>query len=331
MPRYALNEFIVDSTFDLPFSQMPLETLTANTITIRRASLSDIPCQLRKLRRQIAYNVGTGFLIEPRPGIALYIDNKGETIIVDTTDSLLDAAAQAIAYIGLGNMTLLRGGLPLHGACLEKDGKRFGLMGGSGSGKSTLSWHLLQQGALFSNDDLIPMYANDRAAMGYPSVALYPVLVEAVTAYYNLPAASLFPTNFGRETVEFFVFLPESKRVVAPMPLSTLFVLQPVPHCSGFCDRVCVCQQYADLTDNEVVSRRLSNKEAALYLLTNRNAQWLNIKWLDNNHLQRLCAEVAAKVPVYELTYRRSYDILPPLAHIIEKILNDSPHQNGIA
>jgi hypothetical protein len=175
MNCYHVNEFAVASDFPLPLDAQTRSSRSASeleTVTIRRASLADIPCTLRKILSRLIYDVGDGLLLEPntvRGMLALHIDYKGRTITVDSTDALLDVASAWAIHAGLGAATLTHGGVPLHGAGLEIDGRYVALMADSEAGKSTLSWFLMQRGARFGNDDLIPVRMVDDEALAFPA------------------------------------------------------------------------------------------------------------------------------------------------------------------
>ena len=89
MIRYDINEFAVESDLALPCDVAgcsPRAIGEADRLTIRRASLANVPCTLRKIRPQLIYDVGDGFLLEPkteRGMLALHIDFKGRALTVD--------------------------------------------------------------------------------------------------------------------------------------------------------------------------------------------------------------------------------------------------------
>lgn len=75
-----------------------------NRIRITRASLADVPSTLRKIRRQLVYDVGDGFLFEPG-GLAMHIDYKGQAFAIDCEDEKLPVAAAWAIHAGLGAAT----------------------------------------------------------------------------------------------------------------------------------------------------------------------------------------------------------------------------------
>lgn len=310
---YHLNEFAVCSDFALPYdAQMRSSVPPRDSITLRRASLAALPSTLRKLRRQLVYDVGDGFLVEPN-GLALHIDLKGRVLTVDCADEKLSAAAAWAFHAGLGAATVTRGGVPLHGAGLEIAGRYIALMASSGSGKSTLSWHLLQHGARFGNDDLIPAYLTDNGIVAYPSVSMFPKLQREAVDRHGLDYSALMPADYGTEEEEYYAAMPAACRVPAPAPLAAAFLLRPQPPET---DGLRSVEPSTDL----VAVRRLPEDEAAATFQANLHALWLIGKWVDDRRIKALCRSIAARVPLFELSYSKTYALLPVLSDTITRL-----------
>ena len=317
---YFINEFIVRSDFALPCDTAacsPRAIGEADVITIRRASLADIPCTLRKVRPQMIYDVGDGFLLEPKTAygfLALHIDFKGRTLTVDAPDERLDVASAWAIHAGLGAATLTHGGVPLHGSGMEIAGKSIALMADSGTGKSTLSWFLLGRGARFGNDDLIPVRMAEEEAIAYPSVSLYPKLQREAVDRHGLNTAALLPADYGTREEEYYVPLPLAQRVTAPAPLAAVFLLRPqrLP-----ADGPVSVRRMREM----VTTRRLTEDEATATLRQNLHAVWLIGKWMDGRKLDALCRRLAARVPTFELSYPRAFALLPAMAARIAETL----------
>lgn len=311
---YHINEFAVTSEFPLPHDAQARARLPVpeeNHITICRASLADVPCLMRKIRPQLIYDVGDGFLFEPR-GLAMHIDYKGRVFTVDCPDERLTVAVAWAIHAGLGAATVTRGGVPLHGAGLEVAGRYVALMASSGSGKSTLSWYLMQHGARFGNDDLIPTYLTDGEAVAYPSVSLFPKLSREAVDRHGLDPAALPVADYGTGEEEYYAPMPSERRIPAPAPLAAVFLLRPRP-LNGHGPL-----QVGRMAELAAV-RRLGEDEAAEALRRNLHALWLIGKWVDECRIKRLCREAAARVPVYELAYPKAYALLPQLAATIAR------------
>jgi len=304
--EYHVNEFSVRSEFALPFDQLARAACPipdANHVTLRRGSLAHLPSTLRALRRQLVYDVGDGFLIEPH-GLALHIDLKAKVLTVDCGDEKLAAAAAWAFHAGLGAATVTRGGVPLHAAGLEIAGRNIALMAASGTGKSTLSWFLLEEGARFGNDDLIPVYLSDAGAVAYPSVSLFPKLQREAVDRHGLIAADLRPADYGSGEEEYYAPLHPCQRVPGPAPLSAAFLLKPRP---------------ADTEGGSVSVRRLPEEDAATTYQNNLHALWLIGKWVSTSRIAALCRSLAAHVPLYEISYPKIYTVLPELSHVLRR------------
>lgn len=311
--EFHVNEFAVQSDFSLPYdAQMRSPCAPRDTITLRRASLAHIPSTLRQVRRQLVYDVGDGFLIEPN-GLALHIDLKGRVLTVDCADEKLSAAAAWAFHAGLGAATVTRGGVPLHGAGLEVAGHYVALMASSGSGKSTLSWHLLQHGARFGNDDLISAYLTGDGIVAYLSVSMFPKLQREAVDRHGLDYSALMPADYGTNEEEYYAPMPAERRIPAPAPLAAAFLLRPRPLAS---DGLPGMEPSIDL----VAVRRLSEDEAAATFQANLHALWLIGKWVDDRRIRALCHSLAARVPLFELTYPKTYALLPALSDTITQI-----------
>jgi hypothetical protein len=306
-----INEFAVESEIALPcdLSLRPVFDEQATEpahVCIRRASLADLPCLLRKLRRQLAYDVGDGFLIEPKDDLALHLNLRGDTLRIDCSNEILPVAAAWAFHAGLGAATLLRGGLPLHAAGLEVDGRFIGLTAQSGTGKSTTSWFLLQNGARFANDDLIPCYVGEGGVTAYPSVSLYPKLSREAVDQSGLDRAALLPADYGTGEEEYHVPLSPDKRLTIPKPLDALFLLDPQP----------------DAEEGAVRMERLGASAASDLIAGSLHADWLIGKYLNRQKLRLRCEALAARTPVYTLRYRRTLEILPRLGEAIRRCLD---------
>lgn len=305
--EYHVNEFAVHSEIALPFdacARAACPIPDGSHITLRRGSLAHIPSLLRTLRRQMVYDVGDGFLIEPH-GLALHIDLKATTLTVDCADEKLSAAAAWAFHAGLGAATIARGGVPLHGAGLELDGRNIALLAASGTGKSTLTWFLLEHGARFGNDDLIPTYLTDTGTTAYPSVSLFPKLQREAVDRYGLDPAALRLADYGTGEEEYYAPLRPEQRTPGPAPLAAAFLLRPRPEAEG----------------GPVTAERMPEAEAALTFQANLHTLWLIGKWVDDRRIAALCRALAARIPLYAVSYPKAYSVLPDLAAALRRIV----------
>ena len=317
--EYHVNEFAVHSEIDLPFDPLARAACPipdANHVTLRRGSLAHLPSTLRRLRRQLVYDVGDGFLVEPTTkmgSLALHIDLKAKVLTVDCADEAVPAAAAWAFHAGLGAATVTRGGVPLHAAGLEIAGRNVALMAASGTGKSTLSWFLLERGARFGCDDLIPTYLTDAGVIAYPSVSLFPKLQREAVDRHGLNPAALRPADYGTGKEEYYAPLHPCRRVPGPAPLAAAFLLRPLPaDAEGGLMHV---HQMRDL----VSVRCLPEDEAAATFQANLHALWLIGKWVNPQRIAALCRALAAQVPLYEVRYPKAYALLPEIAGALRR------------
>jgi len=320
--RYFINEFSVRSDFPLALDASARSPRTdLQEIVLRRASLADVPCVLRKIRRQLAYDVGEGFLLDLLSNngpLTILIDYRARTVTVDCTDECLPIAAAWFTHAGLGAATVTHGGLPMHGAGLEVGGRYIALMAGSGVGKSTLSWYLLEHGARFANDDLVPLRWSNDVPIAYPAVSLYPNLSREMADRRRLDTAGLLHADHGREVQDYYVPISLEKRVTSPAPLSAVFVLRPHKANHG---KLLQLGRMRDL----VAARQMSPEAVLKTLGSNMHAVWLLGKWMNTQRLMILFHRLAESVPFYELSYPRTFAALPTLGESVYAILRDTP------
>ena len=300
---FVFNQFAGLTELPLPCDPNPAPGTSGRfPLSIRRASLKDAPSSLRRIRRQPAYDIGHGVLIEP-DNISLYVSYAGDEIVVDCPDGLEAYAAGWVIHAGAALSTLFTGGLPLHGAGAVLDGKYFGLLAGAGTGKSTTLWALLGSGALFANDDLISVRFSEGMPTAYPSVSLFPKLHRTALQREGLNEAQYqaAPPNDDK----FWVPIPAAARAVEPQKLSALFLLEPA---QTEADDVLVVQNTAE--------------DAAGTLRRNLHGLWLVQKYIPGGRIDALCRAFAASVPVYTLRYRKTLEILPRLVETIRSSLN---------
>jgi hypothetical protein len=286
----SINEFVAESEMEVPGDLTePLLPSQPDTTTVRfcRGSRAAIPSTLRRIRRQLLYDVGNGFLLEPHVGpelgVALHINLKADCITMDCPDTRLPVAVAWAVHAGLGAATLTHGGLPLHGAGMEIEGNYIGLIADSGVGKSTLSWFLLQNGARFGNDDLIPVYLRDEQPIAFPAVSLFPKLSREAVDRNGLEIADLLVADYGTNEEEYYVPLPREKRMLKPKPLVALFLLSPV---------LTAPDTPKEPDEDEVTMHRLSPEEASSIIAANLHTVWLIGKYMNQQRLFARCVDL---------------------------------------
>jgi len=187
-------------------------------------------------------------------------------------------------------------GLPvLHGACLNLGEGAVGILGRSGMGKSTLSLAVLRAGGTLLSDDLIPLENESghwRISPGIRQVRIWP---DSATHFFD---------NF--ETLE-RVHPDHPKRKLAPDRDAGLrFAAEPAR-----LKTVVVLSRTDAKVEAGFQWRRLVAADAMLQLI----GQSYNVEILEALGWQQkrlgVLAQVAEKVPIWELTYQTGYDQLP--------------------
>lgn len=69
-----------------------------------------------------------------------------------------------------------------------------------------------------------------------------------------------------------------------------------------------------------MTARRQPEDEAARTLERNLHALWLIGKWMDKQRIAALCRSLAARVPIYEVSYPKAFALLPELARTRERL-----------
>jgi hypothetical protein len=296
-----INGFDVESAIPLPCdpecrSGDPADTLAP--LQIRRGTLSTY-------RQEAAtrlggggvesYEVGDGILLSAGDCLRLHISRDGKTVTVDAPDAALRIAGTYVVGPALAFCTLLQGDVPLHAAGAEIEGKRIGLLAPSGTGKTTTLWALLDSGALFANDDMIPVRRGARSTTATASVSLYPK-ADAVRAAEGTGAEEVLPGS-GK----YWYPLSPACRAPGSRPLSCLFVLQP-----------------GEADGEQAVRFDEADGSAAIRLvLKNLFAPRTTAALIGADRLLDAAAVVARTVPVVAVRYPRRLDILPTLAAAI--------------
>lgn len=258
-----------------------------------------------------AYDVGDGVLLSAHSEVALYFRGDGGRVEVHyNRDCPQQCGLVGIKLInvGMGILHLLRGALPLHGASVELDGHLFGVMAPSGTGKSTLLWRLLDGGALFSGDDLLPVCFDEKKVVASPSISLHGKLSGAALQKRGLPASDFQEIVPGGD--EFWIPMPAEKRTFTKRPPRALFILSP--HVAS-----------KSASEEPIFIRRVAGGDAVSLLLANTQGLWAVSAFLNSKTLMENALRLGREVPIFTLHYARDYAVLPrvreTLSHIVSK------------
>jgi hypothetical protein len=191
----------------------------------------------------------------------------------------------------------------LHATVVTLDRRAFGLLGRSGMGKSTLAAYLIGQGATLITDDMLRVSFSAEGIFAYPGP--YRVKLFADTADRLLPAPAA-DGAFNRLTGK-IMFRPgpstEEHRV--PTPLAALFWLG---------------EDEPSIADAAVSLRQITGNEQAKVL----TGSTMNIRYFAPERLGRqlrFAEQVARRLPIWGLAYRRDFELLPEVVAAIRCVL----------
>ena len=322
---YRINQFSVESNLELPVNSDASivcdalrETSTSLSIRHQKGALNEFS-QVRWAGRigdgfLRIYDVGDGVVVCALDDLRMHVNRAGDTVILDFELSDREALAGALALStnsGISISTLFGGDIALHGAGVEIDGRFIGIMAPSGAGKSTTLWSLLDNGALFGNDDVIPVRCIDGRVVAFPSITLHAKLSRDALEKRGWDAAQY--EEWVPNSDEYWIPIEAKQRVQEPRPLAALFVLRPTVN-PAFPNRVHISQ----VTGGTALSLLMENTQGLMAA-----AQLLNGKELFARY-----AEIIHTVPLYALHYHKSYDALPALTQLIRDLisLENCPH-----
>jgi hypothetical protein len=314
MPSYLINQFVVTSELELPCSRydVPLRPENRAVVNVSLGSVPDSADSVGWAGRRLggtflrAYEYGTDLLICAGDSVKLLVASSGRVIQVEfrRDQRAADMARGLTMNLGMALCTLLNGQVALHGAAASLDGNLVGLLASSGSGKSTLLWSMIDRGAVFSNDDVIPLSVTEESVYAYPSVSLPAKLSLESIGQRGLKLSALQETIAGE--LEYWVPVSSADRLATPQPLRALFVLRPRLEVGP-----------ADARPDEIGIRRIGGGEALLALMEHTQGLWALGGHARGEHLLEQYLGIIRRVPIYVFHYRRELQILPKLAAAI--------------
>ena len=297
MNSYSIHNFQVQSEIVLPSdaSVMTAENLPW-TLHIKKSQLRGRFNRILSTRNRAAYDVGDG-LMAIWHKLAFHIAFDAHSIQVESPIETERLAAKWLLNRGFGACVLLKGGLPLHAAGVEIDGRMIALVAASGTGKSTLLWSLIQSGAKFGSDDLVSLDFGTSTIRAYPSFSLSPKLCDASAEKSGVNATHLCETfpNSG----EHWVTLNPSQRATVSRPLSAIYILNP-------CEVTHPCA--------EIIPEAERNSA----LTINTHALGAILPFLNMNRVQNLYRRLSSEVPIFALQYRKDWESLPNLCEFLK-------------
>lgn len=311
---YEINQFRVESNCVLPAELYSASnTQSSSWLSLRHESgalseFKSVDWASRTGNTLLrSYSVNNGILVCVLNNLRMHINQQADKILLDYQSSDFESAAGAAALSmnsGIAICTLLQGNLALHCASVEIDNQYIGIMAPSGSGKSTLLWELIDNGAYFGTDDVLPVCTENSLVTAFPSVALHAKLSLKGLNKLNLDSthyAEWFPGS-----KEFWIPIDSQRRVRVPKSLSALFVL---------------CPRYGNTPYDQIDIKKVSGGVAISVLMNNTLGLSAAYQRVNGKNLLRQYQEIVRKVPIYRLQYYKRFDNLPYLRKVIREIL----------
>jgi hypothetical protein len=325
--EYHLNGLAVRSDLPLPCDPRCASRAinpATDWLRIRRRRLQDFPCALRRVRRQLCYDVGNGILIETAEFL-MHIEKDGRTISVDASEQHLELAALWVLGAGMATSAFFRGELPLHGAAVQIDGRPVGILSPPGAGKSTLVWALLQQGALFANDGLLPLRfepgqqdeqqengqqedgQQDGHVTAIPAISLRPRLPRATMRRHRIAmkrCEAVCGGHDGPGKGEFWMPVEAHQYATEPARLAALFVLRPEERAK------------------EAPLARPLTQAAASGMVESSVAGWSFVRrQVSEAWMSAHCLALSRCVPSYEIEYPKTFGMAAEAARVMRRVL----------
>lgn len=202
---------------------------------------------------------------------------------------------------------LQQGEEPLHSTVVDFGGRAIGLVGASGAGKSTLAAHLLTRGGKLLTDDMLRITFQGDRALAHPGPQRLKLFEESAERYLpNAVSRGRFNPLSGK-----LLFQPEGQDVARnAQPLSALFSLG-WPSDSSEPHRVSIARL------------------RGLDLFKTISSSTMNSRVNSIERLQRqlmFAERLAGAVPVYSLTYDRSYEFLQDVGDHIIDVVSEPAH-----
>jgi len=229
----------------------------------------------------------------PKAG-TFYVAADGSLIEWHPASADASDASALLAGPVLGFAMQLGGQLGLHGACLGREGASFGLLAPSGFGKSTLSAILLERECRHLSDDVLAINWRNGVPFALPGSRQVRLWPDSLGRVSSVTRNSQFVSWLDKRSVD-----SASLGTVCAdaLPLKGLFVLNPrldpVP------------LSLIRLTGLDALTALIAHTYQG-HLLSQEQA--LQVAHFD------AFQELAKVVPVFAITYQRSFELLPQIA-----------------
>lgn len=227
------------------------------------------------------------FLIWQKEQLSIAV-KSGKTIVIDAP-AKIDGRLLRLCILGPALTTLLqqRGVLVLHGSAVEKSSKVYAFIGESGAGKSTIVSVLQRKGCPLVTDNGMAISFEESKPMvlpGFPQVKLLPKTLK----FLNEKAFKYMSIEPGSKKKSVML----QKFSERPRPLKKIFLLKKGLKFS-----------FKRLRANEALKGLMRHCHGAVELM---DAKQFSTQFFH-------CAQLAKKVPVFEVTRTNYIEELPAL------------------
>jgi len=273
-------------------------------------NLSALPGGLALIESRQFYDLGDSVLI-CHNGFGMQVDFSVRHLeIYLAQDDHWELVTSSILNIGLSAATYFRGELPFHAGAVSLDGQFVGILGKSDTGKSTLVWSLVQEGALFGNDDLLMVQVDGETPIAMPSVSLYPNPRDnsnLIAGIGETPAVRNHP-----DSDRLWMHIQPHQRLTEPQPLRCFFKLEP----DETCERIS-----AHRWGEKAGFTWPSDLEAVFDLQNHLYGPHFGRAFVGAKTLEKRLLKLAEKVPVFVLRYPKRFDQIPLLIETMRSLI----------
>jgi hypothetical protein len=238
--------------------------------------------------------------------LELLVSSDGKSVFCGNRSNVaLEAFDAYLTNFAVSAALLQQGEEPLHATVVEIDDHVVGLLGPSGAGKSTLAAHLVNRGWDLVTDDMLRVTFEGHTAFAHPGPCRLKLFKEPAERYLE-NAVCCGPFNPARVPTDNLLYknAPLNAKLIFQLrcggavrnarQLSALFLLEQPVH---------------DSEPSGVRMARLAGQD----LFTTILSATMNSRHHAPARLQRqfrFAERLARAIPVYRLTYPRSYDVL---------------------